>query len=115
MFLFVDVFLFFSLRPSHMSETFTYGSAQVKEDNKTKLSFIEDTSGPCAFSLFTGCSCDVHGLEIASLYHGNSQSTRSGKVTERKHQITEVHIILERQHKSPLHLFFVKLFPHVIT
>lgn len=48
-FLFVDVFLFFSLRPSHMSETFTYGSVQVKEDNKKEGHFHRTPAGHVVF------------------------------------------------------------------
>lgn len=77
------------VKPSHMD------LHQQKKTKTNRLSFIKDTSRLWTFFLFTRCSCDVHGLEIASLYHGNSQSTRSRKVTERKHQITEVHVILK--------------------
>lgn len=45
--------------------------------------------------LITRCTSDIHSLEIACLYHGNSQSAGSGQVTEWKHQIPEVHVILE--------------------
>ena len=45
--------------------------------------------------LITRCASDIHGFEIASLYHGNGQSARSRQVTEGKHQIPEVHIILK--------------------
>lgn len=52
-FLFVDVFLFFSLRPSHISETFTYGSVNIEEaawkdiqfpDNARELQIAESIS-----------------------------------------------------------------------
>lgn len=85
------------VKPSHMD---------LRKAKSKKLSFTKD-NGLHAFALFTRCSCDVHGLEIAGLYHGNSQSTRSGKVTERKHQITKIHVILKNnKHKSHLQLFF---------
>lgn len=49
--------------------------------------------------LITGSTGDVHGLEITSLYHGNGQSARSRQVTEREHQVPEIHIILEKRVK----------------
>lgn len=55
--------------------------------------------GCCSHSqyqiLITRCTSDIHGLEVASLYHGNGQSARSRQVTKWKHQIPKVHIILK--------------------
>lgn len=42
----------------------------------------------------TRCTGDVHGLEIASLNHGDGQSARCRQVAEWKHQIPEIHVIL---------------------
>lgn len=52
--------------------------------------------------VITRCTSDIHGLEIASLYHGNGQSASSGQVAERKHQIAEVHVILKDNTKQIL-------------
>lgn len=99
-FLFVDVFLFFNLRPSHISETFTYGSIKKwhKQEKLTWFTFGIPV-GCCSYSqyqiLITRCTSDIHGLEVASLYHGNGQSARSRQVTKWKHQIPKVHIILK--------------------
>lgn len=55
--------------------------------------------GCCSYSqyqiLITRCTSDIHGLEVASLYHGNGQSARSRQVTKWQHQIPKVHIILK--------------------
>lgn len=102
-FLFVDVFLFFSLRPSHISETFTYGSVNIKEAAWKDIQFPDNAKGITDSKkysfLITRCTRDIHGLQIASLYHGNSQSARRGQVTEGEHQISEVHVILKENMK----------------
>lgn len=42
----MDVFLFFSLRPSHISETFTYGSAQAWEQGIVRQMEMLRMCGP---------------------------------------------------------------------
>lgn len=44
---------------------------------------------------FTWCTSYIHGLKIASLYHGDGQSACCRQVAEGEHQIPKVHVILK--------------------
>jgi len=50
-------------------------------------------------------SCDVHGFKISGFNYRYCQSAGSWQVTKRKHQISQIHIILEetQQYRNRIH------------
>lgn len=45
-------------------------------------------------------SCDVHGFQVPGFDDRDSQSARSRKIAEWKHQVTQVNIILQYNHNT---------------
>ena len=120
-FLLVDVFLFFSLRPSHIRDTFTYGSGDGEDGvfrEAVKMYWHMWEAGNkdcprhpvCRFSGFTiaagALHChsaptwgpgDVHGFEISGFDHGDGEPASRGEITQGEHQLPQVHVVLQTQ------------------